>query len=64
LQVVYTCFWQAWSIDIVYNFNTHGVAVAGSFRDFGYDIRLQSTKKYEGSAIDVGFRVVVTWLPN
>lgn len=44
--------------------NTPGVAVGGSFRDFGYDIRLQSTKKYEGSAVDVGFRVVVTWLPN
>lgn len=44
--------------------NTPGVAVGGSWRDFGYDIRLQSTKKYEGSAIDVGFRVVVTWLPN
>lgn len=44
--------------------NTPGIAVGGSFRDFGYDIRLQSTKKYEGSAIDVGFRVVVTWLPN
>jgi formylglycine-generating enzyme required for sulfatase activity len=42
--------------------NTPGVAVGGSFRDFGYDIRLQSTKKYESSAIDVGFRVVVTWL--
>lgn len=42
--------------------NIPGVAVGGSFRDFGYDIRLQSKKKYEGSAIDVGFRVVVTWL--
>lgn len=41
--------------------NTPGVAVGGSFLDFGYDIRLQSTKKYEGSALDVGFRVVVTW---
>lgn len=44
--------------------NTPGVAIGGSFRDFGYDIRLQSTKKYEGSAIDVGFRVVVSWQPN
>jgi formylglycine-generating enzyme required for sulfatase activity len=44
--------------------NTPGLAVGGSWRNFGHDIRLQSTKKYEGSAIDVGFRVVVTWLPN
>ena len=44
--------------------NTPGVAVGGSWRDFGYDIRLQSTKKYEESAIDVGFRMVVAWLPN
>jgi formylglycine-generating enzyme required for sulfatase activity len=35
-----------------------GVAVGGSFRDFGYDIRLQSSKLYEGSAYDVGFRPV------
>lgn len=44
--------------------NTPGVAVGGSFLDFGYDVRLQSTKKYEGSAVDVGFRVVVTWLAD
>lgn len=44
--------------------NTAGVAIGGSWRDFGHDIRLQSTKKYEGSAIDVGFRVVVTWGEN
>ncbi len=44
--------------------NTPGIAVGGSWRDFGHDIRLQSTKKYDGSAVDVGFRVVVTWLPN
>jgi formylglycine-generating enzyme required for sulfatase activity len=44
--------------------NTPGIAVGGSWRNFGYDIRLQSTKKYDGSAVDVGFRVVVTWQPN
>jgi formylglycine-generating enzyme required for sulfatase activity len=44
--------------------NTPGIAVGGSWRDFGHDVRLQSTKIYDGSAVDVGFRVVVTWLPN
>lgn len=41
-----------------------GIAVGGSFMDYGHDIRLQSTKKYTDSACDVGFRVVVTWESN
>jgi formylglycine-generating enzyme required for sulfatase activity len=36
-----------------------GVAVGGSFQDYGRDIRLQSRKAYEGSACDVGFRPVI-----
>lgn len=44
--------------------NKPGIAVGGSFLDFGHDVRLQSTKNYKESAIDVGFRVVVTWLPS
>ena len=41
--------------------NTPGIAVGGSWRDLGKDVRLQSEQKYEGANIHIGFRVVVTW---
>ncbi|MCC5924113.1 MAG: SUMF1/EgtB/PvdO family nonheme iron enzyme [Crocinitomicaceae bacterium] len=37
-----------------------GIAVGGSWMDYGYDIRLQSRKKYETSSCLVGFRPVFT----
>lgn len=40
--------------------NTPGIAVGGSFRDFGNDIRLQSISEYDGSACHVGFRPFFT----
>ena len=36
-----------------------GIAVGGSYRNTGYDVRNQSFKVVEGKAIDVGFRPVV-----
>lgn len=36
-----------------------GVAAGGSFRDPGYDIRIQSRKKYDHLAFDIGFRVLM-----
>lgn len=36
-----------------------GVAAGGSYEDTGYDIRIQSTKPYSGSARDIGFRVLM-----
>jgi formylglycine-generating enzyme required for sulfatase activity len=37
-----------------------GLAVGGSWRDLGYDIRLQSSKKFDEACPDVGFRPVFT----
>ena len=37
-----------------------GIAVGGSWLDYGYDIRLQSRKKYDNSSCLVGFRPVFT----
>jgi len=37
-----------------------GVAVGGSWIDYGYDIRLQSKKEYANPSCDVGFRPVFT----
>lgn len=36
------------------------LAAGGSWHDFGYDVRLQSVKKYETASPMVGFRPVVT----
>jgi formylglycine-generating enzyme required for sulfatase activity len=36
------------------------IAAGGSWYDFGYDVRLQSTKRVEGSSPEVGFRPVFT----
>ena len=52
----------------VYNLNGNaaemtmkpGEAVGGSWRDLGYDVRLQSVSTYEGSSCRVGFRTVFT----
>ncbi len=41
--------------------NEPGVAVGGSWKDYGYDIRLQSKRKYQKADEAVGFRVVVSW---
>lgn len=38
--------------------------IGGSWRDPGYDVRIESVKKYNGSAINVGFRVVATVIPD
>jgi formylglycine-generating enzyme required for sulfatase activity len=37
-----------------------GIAVGGSWRDLGYDIRLQSRKKFDEASPEVGFRPVFT----
>ncbi len=37
-----------------------GVAVGGSFNDFGNDIQLKSRSEYDGSSVYVGFRPVFT----
>jgi sulfatase modifying factor 1 len=37
-----------------------GIAVGGSWMDYGYDIRLQSRKSYDNSSCLVGFRPVFT----
>lgn len=37
------------------------IVVGGSWRSYGYDVRNESTKKYEGSDIDVGFRPIITF---
>lgn len=36
-----------------------GVAAGGSYDDTGYDIRIQSTKKYSGAKNDIGFRMLM-----
>ncbi len=36
-----------------------GVAAGGSYEDTGYDIRIQSTKRFTGPAKDIGFRVLM-----
>jgi formylglycine-generating enzyme required for sulfatase activity len=36
-----------------------GVAAGGSYDDTGYDIRIQSTKPFNGTTRDVGFRVLM-----
>ena len=36
-----------------------GVAAGGSFEDFGYNVRIQSTKEFSGVTRDIGFRVLM-----
>jgi formylglycine-generating enzyme required for sulfatase activity len=36
-----------------------GVAAGGSFDDFGYNVRIQSTKQFSGPSHDIGFRVLM-----
>lgn len=38
--------------------------IGGSWRDPGYDVRIESVKKYSGSAVNIGFRVVATVIPD
>jgi formylglycine-generating enzyme required for sulfatase activity len=40
--------------------NERNKAIGGSWRSFGYDVRIQSVKKYEESSCSVGFRPVFT----
>lgn len=40
--------------------NEEGIAVGGSWMDYGYDIRLQSRKAYTNASCDIGFRPVFT----
>jgi formylglycine-generating enzyme required for sulfatase activity len=42
--------------------NVPGEAVGGSWRNLGYDVRLQSTSRYMESSCTVGFRTVFTVL--
>lgn len=42
--------------------NESGVAVGGSFSNYGYDIRLQSTQEYTAASCKVGFRPVFTFV--
>ncbi len=36
-----------------------GLAAGGSFEDFGYNVRIQSTKDFSGATRDIGFRVLM-----
>jgi hypothetical protein len=39
-----------------------GMAVGGSYRDNGYNVRIQSQKKFEKLTADIGFRVLMVKL--
>ena len=36
----------------------HGIAYGGSYLDPGYDIRIDSEKRYDGPSPLIGFRVI------
>lgn len=40
-----------------------GVAMGGSWRNTGYDVRVESEQKYEGANPMTGFRMVITYAP-
>ena len=44
--------------------DTPGIAVGGSWKDCGHDVRLQSTQIYQGANENIGFRIVVSWGEN
>jgi len=41
--------------------NQNGIAVGGSWRSPGYDVRIESTVKFSGPCTTVGFRPVITF---
>lgn len=41
-----------------------GIAMGGSWRDTGYDVRVESERKYDQANPQTGFRVVMTYVSN
>lgn len=41
-----------------------GIAVGGSWRNVGYDVRVDSQQKYEDANPQTGFRLVMTYVPS